>query len=75
MNLMSLYSAEVPRIRTKKLNNLTITGIENRDDMRLMLVDLSRVSMEKSVRAYEAGINYLSNWQELDHLDQCFQLF
>ena len=49
INLMSLYSAEVPRIRTKKPNSLTITGIENRDDMRWMLVDLLRVSME-SVR-------------------------
>jgi len=43
MNLMSLYSAEVPRIRTKKLSSLTTTGIENRDDMHLMLV--SRVSI------------------------------
>ena len=46
MNLMSLYSAEVPRIRTKKPNSLTITVIENREDMRWMLVDLLRVSME-----------------------------
>jgi len=39
MNLISLYSAEVPLIRTKKPNSLTITEIENRDDMRWMLVD------------------------------------
>jgi len=49
MNLMSLYSAEVPWIRTKKPNSLTITGIKNREDIRWMLVDLLRVSME-SVR-------------------------
>jgi len=45
MNLMSLYSAEVPWIRKKKPSSLTITGIENRDDIRSMLVDLLRVSM------------------------------
>ena len=61
MTLMSLYSAKVPRIRTKKLSRLTVTGIENRDDMRSMLVDLSRVNMEKC--ASLEGRHH--NWWEL----------
>jgi len=65
MNLMRLYSAEAPRIRAKKPSSLTITGIENRGDIRSMLVDLSRVSMEKCAclprpasTIYTTGGNY-----------------
>ena len=80
MTLMSLYSAKVPRIRTKKPSSLTITGIENMDDMRSMLVDLSRVSMEKrACRRHQlfiqlAGTIFVNYIHQRERLDRCFQV-
>ena len=75
MNLISLYSAEVPLIRTKKPNSLTTTGIENKDDMRSMVVDLSKISMEKCVLKRPASTIYPIGGNYFLSISRCFQLF
>ena len=60
--LMNLYSVKVPMIRAKGLNSLT-SAFRNRDGMCSMLVNLSRLNMEKCACLLDR--RHLFNWQEL----------
>ena len=88
--LMNLYSVKVPMIRAKGLNSLT-SAFRNRDGMCSMLVNLSRLNMEKCACLLDR--RHLFNWQNYfcrsrppnpernisfewkKHLHRCFHFF